>query len=229
MEQRHLIIVDEQSQAERLIRLMENLKSDGIELIYEEIDPSDCTTRSANGDLLFSLENLKEKLCSIPYLAHVDVFATDYNLIEGELKGIDVIKLLYDCVPYFNKRVVLYSAQIEEVITDIITSQARGFDKQIAFLKLLTRNDIDYLSSDGEFESKFKSLIIKEPDLTIDSRLSNALLSFKNPDFKCTIPNYDHKTINEIGIMLCKRGCQDLKKDIVDHIIAYITSIKGYE
>lgn len=227
MEQRHLIVIDEQSQAERLTRLKNSLRSDGIELIYYEMDPSNCTNRGANGDLSFSLEILKKNLCSIPYLSRVDVFATDYNLIEGELKGIDVIKLLYDCVPYFNKRVVLYSAQIEDVINDIITSHE--FKDQIAFLKLMTKNEVDYLSSEGEFESQFKSLIVKEPNLTIDSRLSDALLSLENPDFKCTIPNYDSYSICDIGKMLCQKGCQDLKKDIVDHIIAYITSIKGYE
>lgn len=229
MEQRHLIIIDEQSQAERLTRLKDILKSDGIELIYKEIDPSNCTTRAANGELSFSTEILKEKLCAIPFLSYADVFATDYNLIDGELTGIAVIQLLYDCVPYFNKRIVLYSAQIEDVINDIITSQAHNLAEQIAFLKLMTRNEIDYLSSEGEFETKFKSLIVKEPDLTIDSRLSDALLSMTNPDFKCTIPHYDSHSINEIGRMLCERGCQDLKKNIVDHIIAYITSVKGYE
>ena len=39
MEQRHLLLVDEQSQKDRLERIKESLKNDGIDLIYQEIDP----------------------------------------------------------------------------------------------------------------------------------------------------------------------------------------------
>lgn len=35
MVQKHLILVDEQSQKDRLKRISESLKNDGIELIYE--------------------------------------------------------------------------------------------------------------------------------------------------------------------------------------------------
>ena len=36
MVQRHLIVVDEQSQENRLKRISDNLKGDGIELIYKK-------------------------------------------------------------------------------------------------------------------------------------------------------------------------------------------------
>lgn len=45
MERKHLILVDEQSQTERLKRISENLKKDGIELVYEEINPNDYSNR----------------------------------------------------------------------------------------------------------------------------------------------------------------------------------------
>lgn len=38
MERKHLILVDEQSQTDRLKRISKNLKKDGIELVYEEIN-----------------------------------------------------------------------------------------------------------------------------------------------------------------------------------------------
>ena len=39
MVQRHLVVVDEQSQKERLKRICNSLKGDGVELIYKEINP----------------------------------------------------------------------------------------------------------------------------------------------------------------------------------------------
>lgn len=42
---------------------------------------------------------------------------------------------------------------------------------------------------------------------------------------------YTDKKISDIGDLLLKKGSDvvALRKNIVDHILAYITSIKGYE
>ena len=174
MELRHLILIDEQSQKDRLERISKSLEGDGIQLIYEEINPNDCSIRQKNGDLKFDKDTLKDRLKSIEFLSHLDVFATDYNLIDDELKGIDLIAMLYDLLPHYYNQVVMYSAQIKEVINDIITKRAIGFEQQVEMLKLLAQNEINYLSSEGAFEINFKKLIVKEPDMTIDARLADS-------------------------------------------------------
>ena len=230
MEQRHLILIDEQSQSLRLKNMAENLKKEGIELIYEEINPTLYTTRQSNGDAIFDKEKLRNKLDSISFKSHLDVFATDYNLIEGELKGIDMIEMLYSLVPYYKNKVVIYSAQIEDVITNVINS-SKDFKQQINMLKLLSKNEIHYLGSENEFEQKFKRLIEKEADKTIDTRLAESLLSIDNDKFKCSIPGYTDKKISEIGELLLVNGEDKiaLRKNITEHILAYISSIRDYE
>lgn len=230
MEQKHLILVDEQSQTDRLTRISENLKKDGIELVYEEINPNEYWDRLESGDSKFDKAALKDKLHSIRFLSHLDIFATDYNLVDDELKGEDLIEMLYELLPHYRNKVVVYSAQIEDVITNII-KRADGFEQQIMMLKLLTQNDINYLSSDGEFENKIKQLIIKEPDLTIDSRLADSLCALDNENFRCIIPEYTDKRISEIGKMLLTKGEEAiaLRRSITEHIMANITSILDYE
>ena len=231
MVQRHLILVDEQSQKDRLKRISESLKKDGIELIYEEINPNDYSSRLESGDSKFDKAALKDKLHSIKFLSHLDIFATDYNLVEDELKGIDLIAILYELLPYYNKKIIMYSAQIEDVIDNIITKRADGFKQQITMLKLLAQNEINYLRSDGEFENRIKKLIIKEPELTIDYRLADSLCAIDNEDFRCIIPGYTDKRISEIGKMLLTKGEEAiaLRRSITEHIMANITSILDYE
>lgn len=228
---RHLILVDEQSQKDRLERISKSLENDGIQLIFEEINPNDCSIRLENGDSNFDKNVLKSKLQSIQFLPHLDIFATDYNLVEDELKGVDLIEMLYELLPHYRNQVVVYSAQIEDVINNIITKRAIGFERQIEMLKLLTRNEISYLSSEGEFENKFKKLIIKEPELTIDSRLAESLCAIDNEKFKCFIPGYTDKRISEIGKMLLSKDEEAiaLRRCITEHIVANITSILDYE
>lgn len=174
---------------------------------------------------------LENKLASISFLSHLDVFATDYNLVTDELKGIVMIEMLYSLQPHYRKQVVIYSAQIDEVIDDIITKRAKGFKQQVEMLKILAQTDIHYLSGEGEFENEFKSLIAKEPDITIDSRLIDSLHTLNCDNLKCSIPGYTDKKISDIGDLLLKKGSDvvALRKNIVDHILAYITSINGYE
>lgn len=230
MEQRHLILIDEQSQSDRLEQMAKNLKGAGIELIYEAINPTPYTTRQADGDLTFDKEKLRSKLNSISFKSHLAVFATDYNLIEGELKGIDMVEMLYSIIPHYRNKVVIYSAQIEEVIKDIINS-TDNFEQQINMLKLLSNNEIHYLGSDNEFEQKFKRLIEKEADKTIEARLSESLQSIENDKIMCSIPGYTDKKISEIGKLLQGKGEDKiaLKEKITEHILACITSIKDYE
>jgi len=111
MEQRYLILIDEQSQDNRLKRIKTFLKNDGIELIYKEINPQEITKRDKIGDLNFSRENFKRKLERIPFIQRLDVFATDYNLIDGQLDGMDVVEIFSQCLPNYRKRFIIYSAK----------------------------------------------------------------------------------------------------------------------
>lgn len=229
MVQRHLIVVDEQSQEDRLKRICDNLKGEGVDLIYKEIDPSHCTKRQENGDKVFDADAFAQLLKDIPFLDHLDVFATDYNLIEGQLKGIDVVSIFNEIKPFYRKRMVIYSAQIETVIGDILSG--KGFEEQQAMLKLITQHEIEYLTSEGEFENKFKRLIEKEPNISLESRLAESMYAMHGDDICCAIPPFDKKPIAEIANLLLSKDEQSvaLKKEITDHIMAYITSVKTYE
>ncbi len=231
MEQRYLVLIDEQSQSLRLERIAASLMKDGIKLVYKEIDPSVYQKRLDSGDATFDKDAFIQALKDIHFIHHLDVFATDYNLIEGQLNGIDVIRFFTDIKPYFSKRVILYSAQIEGVIGDILKGREGKFEEQCAMLKLLARFDIDYLKSGGEFENKFKGLLEKEPDITIDARMIESMQVINSDKIYCSIPPYTNKTIAEIVELLESKNSQaiDLRKEITDHIMAIITDVKGYE
>lgn len=229
MKQRHLIVVDEQSQADAIKRIHDSLRNDGIELISVEIDPSNYKKRLANGDVVFDHEAFAEALKSVPFINHLDVFATDYNLIENLLKGIDVVKTFNEIKPYYKKRIVIYSAQIETVISDILTG--KSFDEQQAMLQLITQHDIKYITSAGEFEKKFKQLIEKELNITIDDRLAESMMAIDSTEVSCTIPAFEKLTLGEMANLLLSKDDSSivLRKELTDQIMACITKFKSYE
>lgn len=229
MEQRHLILVDEQSQESRLNGIVENLHKEGIELIHKEINPNDYVTRQEDGDIVFDKELFKQALTEVPFFHYLDMFATDYNLIDNQLKGIDVLSIFGELKPSFGKKVVIYSAHIEGVIQDILMRES--FEEQVSRLKLLARYDVEYMKSEGEFGTKLKGLIAKEPNMSIDNQLSENLLAINNNDVHCAIPPYDQMTLAEVATLLMSNDEHSVKfkKEITDHIMAIITKIEGYE
>ena len=98
-------------------------------------------------------------------------------------------------------------------------------------LKLITQHEIEYLTSEGEFENKFKRLIEKEPNISLESRLAESMYAIDGEDICCAIPSFDRKSMTEIANLLLSKDDQAiaLKKEITDHIMAYITSVRTYE
>lgn len=231
MEKRHLILVDEQSQKFRLKSIAENLHNEGIELIHKEINPNDYVIRQEDGDLVFDKELFMKALTEVPFFHYLDMFATDYNLIDNQLKGIDVLSIFGELKPSFGKKVVIYSAHIESVIKDILMLEDESFEEQVSRLKLLTRYDVEYMKGEDEFGTKLKGLIAKEPNMSIDDQLSENLRAIDNNDTHCAIPPYDHMTLGEVANLLMSKTEHSvkLKREIIDHIMAIITKVDGYE
>lgn len=231
MEQRHLIVVDEQPQSSRLKGIADNLHDEGIELVYQEINPKNYVSRQEDGDVSFDRLAFSRALREVPFFPYLDVLATDYNLIEGQLKGIDVISIFSELKPYYSKKVVVYSAQIENVISDILTHKDETFEEQVRRLKLLTNFDIEYLKSEGEFGAKLKSLISHEPTISIDNQLIENMMAFNNQDVLCAIPPFDMMPLNKVAYLMMSKDPSSiqLRKELTDQLMALITKFKNYE
>ena len=231
MEQRHLILVDEQSQSSRLKGITENLHDEGIELIYKEINPNDYVSRQEDGDIFFDKESFTNALKEVPFFHHLDMLATDYNLIADHLKGIDVISIFSELKPYYSKKIVVYSAQIENVISDILAHKDETFEEQVRRLKLLTNFDIEYLKSEGEFGAKLKSLIAHKPNMSIDNQLIEKMMAVDNSDILCSISPFDNMPLNVVANLIMSKdpSSTQLKKELTDHLMALITKFKNYE
>lgn len=231
MEQRYLILVDEQSQGTQLQRIAEVLHDEGIELIYQEINPKNYVTRHSDEDISFDQELFTNELKTIPFIKHLDVFATDYNLIENQLKGINVLSIFNDILPFYNKKIVIYSAQIEGVIKDILARENESFDEQVSMLKLLTHYDVEYWTSEGEFGAKLKSLIAKEQNISIDNQLIDNMTDISSTKIRFSIPPFNKMVLPDVAKILMSKDSRSikLKKEITDHIMAIITNIETYE
>lgn len=226
MIQKFLILVDEQPQSSVLRNIEAILKNDGIELVYKEFNPINYQKRE-NGEILFDAESFKADLCGLPYFTRLDSIVCDYNLIAGIIDGFQIIKIMKSINPNYKKQVILYSAQIESVIEDIIRTD--DFEKQKENLKSLIECNIDFRKRDNDYVQELIKHIKKEKDFSFEDELVKWFSLRKEDTFNYLFPKYKGKKFEEIAYCLQKNTPDSIefKKDLVEQIISYLSLING--
>lgn len=226
MIQKFLILVDEQPQSSVLRNIEAILKNDGIELVYKEFNPINYQKRE-NGEILFDAESFKADLCGLPYFTRLDSIVCDYNLIAGIIDGFQIIKIIKSINPNYKKQVILYSAQIESVIEDIIRTD--DFEKQKENLKSLIECNIDFRKRDNDYVQELIKHIKKEKDFSFEDELVKWFSLRKEDTFNYLFPKYKGKKFEEIAYCLQKNTPDSIefKKDLVEQIISYLSLING--
>lgn len=226
MIQKYLILIDEQSQNAVLQNMKATLKKDGIELIFKEFNPINYQKRE-NGEILFDTESFKTDLLSLPYFRQLDSIICDYNLIADVIDGFQIIKIIKAINPNYKKQVILYSAQIENVIEDII--KTGDFEKQKENLKSLIACNIDFRKRDDDYEQGLVKHVKKEKEFSFEDELIKWFFLRKDDSFNYLFPKYAGKKFEEIATDLQAKTPDSIefKKDLVEQIISYLSLING--
>lgn len=167
MDNRYIVVVDEQSQEDRLDRIATNLSKEGVILHYRELNPNNYPKRLNNGDIGFDEEKFIEALNNIPFINQVDVFASDYNLIDKTLKGIHVINLFLKIRPRYKRKIVIYSAQIETVLYDVLAKAGNSIDDQVSSIKQIAGKNNYFFNPDKKFCPPDPSLPVLRHTLSV--------------------------------------------------------------
>lgn len=228
MIQKYLILVDEQSQSAVLQNITATLKSEGIELIFKEFNPINYQKRD-NGEIFFDIESFKNDLLNLPYFRQLDSIVCDYNLIAKVIDVFQIIQIIKSINPNYKKQVILYSAQIETVIEDII--KVGDFEKQKENLKSLINCNIDFRKRDSDYEQGLVRHIKKEKEFSFEDELIKWFFLRKDDVFNYLFPKYSGKRFEEIAICLQSKtpDSMEFKRDLVEQIISYLSSINGFD
>lgn len=228
MIEKYLILIDEQSQSAVLRNIKTTLKNDGIELVYKEFNPTDYQKRD-NGEIQFDNESFKTDLLALPYFMQLDSIVCDYNLIAEVIDGFQILKFIKSMNPNYKKQVILYSAQIENVIDGIL--KMGDFEKQKENLKSLIDCNIDFRKRDSDYEQVIVKHVKKEKEFSFEDELIKWFILRKDDAFNYLFPKYAGKKFEEVATCLQSKTPDsiDFKKDLVEQIISYLSLINGLE
>ena len=229
MIQKHLLLIDENPQKDTLKTIKDTLRKDGIDLVYEEINPKNYTKRASDGNVGFDTDKFKSKIESIDYFRYADLILTDYNLIKDVINGYEIINIIRELNFDRNKKMILYSAKIDTVISEILKTDS-DFELQKFNLINLISNNIEFIKRDGYLEEVIKA-IKAQPDFDFEQELIKWFYKRDKDVFNYLFPKYSGRSFGEIAkeIEANSQISIEFKKDLIEQIIAYLVTINGLE
>jgi CheY-like chemotaxis protein len=222
---KHLILIDDNSQCAILEQIKSVLQGDGINLIYQEYNPTSFQKRE-NGDVYFDREAFAEAVKSLAYIKQIDSIVCDYNLIEAVVNGFEIIQIIKEINPNYKKQTILYSADIKVVIKNIINKD----EDIVTNLKQLIDCNIDFIKKEG-YDQEVIRHIKKEKPFNFEDELIKWFYSRQNDEFNYLFPKYTGKKFIEIAQCLKSKTPESIefKKELIEQFIAYLSKINGLE
>ena len=114
--EKHILLVDDESQNNDLENIQRNLISE-IAVSYSQIEVLNPKHLDSNAN--FDVEKLKATLFDFIKRVHYDLILVDYDYgADIEISGLDVIDIIRE--EYKSIDIVLYSADQKKVISDVV-------------------------------------------------------------------------------------------------------------
>lgn len=260
MTDKFCIIIDDEDQDE----IVENLKTDaggrGIRLNCYQLNPQDEAYLKDVGDearpeYVIDIEKIVESLKTINYrYAKVDVIACDFFLQDDHVNGFEIIRKLRGQLNY-KKGVILYSANLETVIREILLGHrlneqvnriisliradvpanleagireilSSSLREQIDRIRNLTRANILDFTDKDKYRLAIVAALAHDP-FTLESELDSLLNSHRDLTFQSVFPPLSGKKVSEIisEIDSGSTNGKKFQKAILENAIAHMIEL----
>jgi hypothetical protein len=230
MTDKHCIIIDDEDQDEIVENLKADAKARGIGLVCFQLNPQDDQFHKNVGtdsvpEYVIDIEKIVEKLRTIEYrYSKVNVIACDYRLQDDHVNGFEIIRKLRNQLQY-KKSIILYSANLETVINEILLGSLEDrirrilnlvkakvpanleagvreilsgdLRDQIHRIRNLTRADIMAFTDKDNYRSSIITALEQDP-FSLESELDSLLSSYRDWTFRSVFPPLSGKKLSEI-------------------------------
>jgi len=169
---------------------------------------------------------LKDKLKG----KQIDWIATDFNLGEKNIDGIDVIRLMLNIRQFKHKNIILYSGNIHSAIRKII-NEVKTNDSEDAIAQAVAKFialPIFKFDERLDFTNSLVELISKNHQPSLEERLLKLLYTHENMIFNSCYPPFAGKTFGEIAQTIEDESdarSQEWLHALIDQTFAYLLQI----
>jgi hypothetical protein len=155
----------------------------------------------------------------------VDLIATDFDLSDENLNGIDVVEIIRDLRP--NTPLFMYSGKIGDAIKAVIGDHTKISNEELTdgVKKIIGYKILDFVNRPG-YPSTIIHLV-KSRSKSITSFFIEKLREYPDFEFKSCYPNFKGAKLGAIANQIEKSTYQgrDFQKELVEQTIAYLIEI----
>ena len=230
MKEEVFIIVIDDSDQETNIRALElRLKKLCIPHI-EQINTSAIDLRKDDGSDHLDIAKLKTRLEERFKGKRIDWIATDFNLGEDEIDGIDIVRIMLEIRRFKRKNIILYSGNIQSAIRKVL-NETRVSDSEEAVVTAVKQFiDLPILRFNGrnDYQDAIVELISYSNRLSLEDRLLKLLHTHESMIFNSCFPPFTGKTFGEIADIIENESdarSEEWLQALVDQTIAYLLQI----
>lgn len=224
-----IIIIDDTNQDANIRALESRLKNYCIPRI-EHINTGAVELRKNDGSDHLDITKLRTLLEEKLNNRRIDWIATDFNLGEDEIDGIDIIRIMVDIRRFRRKNIIIYSGNIQSAIRKVIKESKTSDSEEAVISAVKEFINLPILSFNGrqDYKDTIVEIISKNKRITLEDRLLNLLHTHESMVFNSCFPPFAGKTFGEIAKIIENESdarCEEWLQALIDQSIAYLIQI----
>lgn len=160
----------------------------------------------------------------------IDWIATDFNLGEEEIDGIDIVRMMLNIRRFKHKNIILYSGNIQSAIRKIL-NEAKTSDSEDDIISAVEKFiELPILSFNGrqDYKDILVELISKNNHLSLEDKLLKLLYTHKDKVFNSCFPPFAGKTFGEIAEIVENESdarSEEWLHALIDQTMAYLLQV----
>lgn len=235
--EKKILVIDNEDQSEELEYLTTQAKKDGLILTCYQFNVGSSRESGllTNGqiDIDKVVTEYRNRFAGKTF----HLVACDWDLDDEKIDGVELLRQLNVRKIFSKMPKILYSglldAKLGEKIDDFKNDKITR-DNLLRHIKFLINSDIRGYYERGEDRDNNIIAILRKDNLSLDDVLDKTLVEY--PEFRLKKgwgrPTFNEKTYSEVLTLIDGNDTlrEELKKDIIEQVIAYLTypiNIKG--
>lgn len=222
------LIIDDKDQERDFDSLIKApLKKDGYDIKGLFVKTAIPEIQDDNQNL--DKEKLIEHIKVVIGDSNLDLIATDFDLSDDNLNGIDIVEIIRNLRP--NTPLIMYSGKIDDAITAVIGDHTKISAEELTagVKKIIGYKILDFVNRPGYPSTIIQ--IIKSKSKSITSLFLEKLREYPDLEFKSCYPKLKGAKLGAIANHIEKSTYQgrDFQNELVEQTIAHLIEINTEE
>lgn len=226
---RYCLVIDDNDQEDVLEAMELKSKDRGFPIKFFYLNPTIAECQSFNGEEhTLDLDKVENHLNNLFSGQQLHIVATDYNLSDDKITGMEIVRLIKEKWRK-NLKVVLYSGLPEQIMERLSSEICEGdLKKRFKNLENFFNYKPDRIMDRGDDYEERVYEILKSTRLAMEDVLEERLLEYENDLFDDFFPQFEGKKLGQIAKMIRSNSqeSESFKLEFIERSVSRLIDLR---